>query len=219
MPIAAKIRDHHGTDEIERRDDRTQQHHQGQQDDDEGRDDDESDVVLVVVARVPQRGGEPAHRYRGVGQCGVRLRALGGVTDLVDLIHRLGAERVEFGLHQVPHRVAVRRDERLGGLLEVRQTQHLGGNVEPRHRRVRRVVSHRQQKCRRLVSPAAISLICSTSWSTPPATCWLPPARRSAPCLQLGQAGLRATRFVQPHRVDRLGDVGECARSAWSPSR
>ena len=61
-------------------------------------DDDESDVVLVVVAGVPQRGGEPAHRYRGVRQRGVRLGAPRGVTDRVDLIHRLGAERVEFRL-------------------------------------------------------------------------------------------------------------------------
>ena len=95
-----EVRDHHGTDEIEGRDDRTQQHHQRQQDDDEGHDDDESDVVLVVVARVPQRGGKPAHRYRGIGECGVGLSAAGDVIDRIDLIHRLGAERVEFGLHQ-----------------------------------------------------------------------------------------------------------------------
>ena len=44
---------------------------------------------------------------------------------LVDLIHRLGAERVEFGLHQVPHRVAVRRNTPRR-LSRTRQTKHLG---------------------------------------------------------------------------------------------
>ena len=72
MPSAAKY-ESTTENQIERCDDRAQQHHQDQQDDDEGRADDEPDVVLVVVARVAQRGGEPAHRYRRVGEGGVRL--------------------------------------------------------------------------------------------------------------------------------------------------
>ena len=61
---------------------------------------------------------------------------LAAASDRVDLIHRFGAERIEFGLHQVPHRVAVRRDEDLGGLLEFVEMQQLCRDVEPGHRRV-----------------------------------------------------------------------------------
>ena len=77
-------------------------------------------------AVIPQRGGESAHRYRGVRQLGVRLGAPSGVSDLIHLIHRFDAERIECGLHQVPGRVAIRRDEYLRGLLEFVELQNLG---------------------------------------------------------------------------------------------
>ena len=146
-----EIGQHHRAHQVERRDQRAQQHHQRQQHDDQRHDDDETDVALVVVAGVPQRGGKATHRDRRVGQRGVGLRAAGDVADDVDLVHRLRAERIQLGLHQVARRSTVRGQERLGGLLELHGVEHLGGNVETGHRRTRRLGAHRQQERRGLI--------------------------------------------------------------------
>ena len=83
---------------------------------DDGHDDDESDVVVVIVTRVPEHSRESRHRYRGVRQRGIGLSPPSGSGDRIDLIHCFGAERIEPGLDQVPHRVPVWRYENLGGL-------------------------------------------------------------------------------------------------------
>src|SRR5690348_8668649 len=40
------------------------------------------------------------------------MRSPSCIDDVMDLVHAIGAEGVEFGLYQVPRRVPVRRDER-----------------------------------------------------------------------------------------------------------
>ena len=47
--------------------------------------------------------------------------------------------------------MAIGRDEDLRGRLELVELENLGRKIEPRHRRIRGVVSHRQQKRGRLI--------------------------------------------------------------------
>ena len=94
-----------------------------------------------------------------------------------------------------------------------------GRNVEPRHRRVRGVVSHRQQKRRRLGESGShqFDLVDELVDS---AGHLLASAGQAVGALpQLGQARLRATGFVQTHRVTALANVRERAVQLGSPSR
>ena len=98
-------------------------------------------------------------------------------------------------------------------------TQHLGRDVEPRHRRARRVVSHRQQKCRCLVESGShqfdlLDELVHSAGHLPASA-----GQAVGVLLQLGQARLAAARFVQAHGVDCLGDVRECAVQLASPWR
>ena len=202
-----QIRDNDGRDQIQRSDNRAQQHDQGQQHHEQCHRDDEPDVVLVVVAGVLQADGVSRHRYLGVRQRGVRLRSLGGREDRVDLIHGIGAERIEFGLHQVPHRVAVGRDEYLGGVLELVQVKQLRRDVESAHRRLRRVVLQRQQERRRLAEPGAqlLDLVdeqVDRVSDLPAATGELVGAT-----LQLVQVRLQAAGLVHSQRLQHAGEL------------
>src|SRR5262249_42669381 len=117
--------------------------------------DDESEVEVVAVAQVAIRGGESRHRYRCIRQGSVRLRRLRDVGDRVNLIHCRGAEGIEFALYQVPHRMPVRRYKSRGCLLEIVAGQQPRGNIESRHRWVRRVALQRLQVSRRFTQPSA----------------------------------------------------------------
>jgi len=139
-------RDGHRGNEIKRRDDCPQEHDQDQQHDKNRHGEDELHVVVVVVADIRVHRGQPGDRNLRVGQFRVGLRAASRIHDLSDLVHRLRPERIEIGLHQIPHRVAVCRDEHGCRGLEFTVGQNLGRNVEAGHRRFAGVVAHGHQK-------------------------------------------------------------------------
>lgn len=133
--------------------------------------------------------------------------APGGRTDRVDLIHGFGAERIEFGLNQIPHRAAVGRNEYLGGLLEFLEVQELGRDVEPGHRRLCRIMFQRQQERRRLAEPGAQLFDLVDELSHRVGDLAAPAGEPVGAVLQLVQVPLQPAGLVHPHGAQHVGEL------------